>query len=170
MLSLENPKWNELSHAYGNASDIPALLRQLASFPAETSSNDEPWFTLWSSLCHQGDVYSASFAAIPHVIAALASNPQAASFNYFMLPASVEVARVQTGFTVPPDLELAYFESLKQLPTLVAAVARPGWEEPLSTSALAAIAAATGKHKIAELLLFLEPDLIPEVIEWVQSR
>ena len=169
MLSLENPKWNELSHAYGNASDIPALLRQLADFPAGTS-HDEPWFTLWSSLCHQGDVYSASFAAIPHVIAALAANPQAASFNYFLLPASIEVARVKTNFAVPLELELAYFESLKQLPALVAAIARLGWEEPLSTSALAAIAAATGKHDIAELLLFLEPDAIPETIEWAQSR
>lgn len=52
--------WSRLSHAYGPADDIPALLDQLASDPTS-----ERWTDLWSALCHQGSVYSASFAALP---------------------------------------------------------------------------------------------------------
>jgi hypothetical protein len=33
MLSLDDPRWNELQHAYGVASDIPALLSQLSELP-----------------------------------------------------------------------------------------------------------------------------------------
>jgi len=67
MLSLESPRWSELTHAYGCASDIPALLRQLMAV-SDANADEEPWFTLWSALAHQGDVYSASFAAVPHVV------------------------------------------------------------------------------------------------------
>ncbi|WP_445277460.1 hypothetical protein [Streptomyces sp. DSM 41033] len=52
--------WSQLSHAYGSAEDIPALLDQIASEPSP-----ERWNDLWSALCHQGSVYSASFAALP---------------------------------------------------------------------------------------------------------
>jgi hypothetical protein len=55
MLSLDSPRWNELQHAYGIASDTPSLLRQLLSLP-DSVGEREPWYTLWSSLAHQGDV------------------------------------------------------------------------------------------------------------------
>ncbi len=52
--------WNTLRHADGNASDVPALLASLSS-----DSPTDLWHELWSRLCHQGSVYSASFAALP---------------------------------------------------------------------------------------------------------
>ncbi|OKJ69627.1 hypothetical protein [Streptomyces sp. CB02261] len=52
--------WPRLSHAYGSAEDIPALLARIAS-----ESEPGLWNDLWSALCHQGSVYSASFAALP---------------------------------------------------------------------------------------------------------
>ncbi|MEV8623468.1 hypothetical protein [Streptomyces sp. NPDC051079] len=52
--------WPHLSHAYGSAEDIPALLARIASEP-----EPELWNDLWSALCHQGSVYPASFAALP---------------------------------------------------------------------------------------------------------
>jgi hypothetical protein len=57
MIDLDDPCWQKLSHAYGSAADIPELLRQLARETGRKPAYDsEPWFTLWSSLCHQGDV------------------------------------------------------------------------------------------------------------------
>lgn len=52
--------WTSLHHAYGAAGDLPALLNSLTPDPA-----DEVWGELWSRICHQGSVYSASFAALP---------------------------------------------------------------------------------------------------------
>jgi hypothetical protein len=55
MLSLNGPRWTYLTYTYGAATDIPALLKQLADFPPD-GSNDKPWFALWSALAHQGVV------------------------------------------------------------------------------------------------------------------
>lgn len=52
--------WSALKHAYGNAADVPALLARLSPDP-----DAGVWEELWSRLCHQGTVYSASFAALP---------------------------------------------------------------------------------------------------------
>ncbi|WNO73274.1 hypothetical protein [Streptomyces sp. AM8-1-1] len=56
--------WSQLSHAYGPADDIPRLLDDAESDPAGPA-----WDSLWSCLCHQGTVYSASFAALPRLAA-----------------------------------------------------------------------------------------------------
>lgn len=122
LLSLDNPRWLKLQHAYGSAANIPALLKQLANLPS-SEKNNEPWLSIWSALAHQGDVYSASFAAVPHVIDALASAPLKADFSYFQFPAWVEVCRVKNGVSIPEDIAPAYFESLSRLPALVAMVA-----------------------------------------------
>ena len=77
-LPLTSAKWAALTHAYGEASDIPDLLSELAE--AETLGNetaDEPMFTLWSSLCHQDNVYPASFAAVPHLVEIAAAKKDA---------------------------------------------------------------------------------------------
>jgi hypothetical protein len=52
--------WSSQKHAYGNAVDIPALLGKLTPDPQASV-----WEELWSRLCHQGTVYSASFAVLP---------------------------------------------------------------------------------------------------------
>jgi hypothetical protein len=52
--------WADLTDAYGSARDIPGLLERAVSDP-----RSEVWTELWSRLCHQGTVYSASFAALP---------------------------------------------------------------------------------------------------------
>jgi hypothetical protein len=51
--------WKALSHAYGEASGIPALIDELRTDPSDTV-----WQDLWSCLCHQGTVYSASYASL----------------------------------------------------------------------------------------------------------
>ena len=55
--------WRSLRHAYGDADDVPGFLRQLSPDPSHKA-----WGELWSRLCHQGTVYSASFAALPHLL------------------------------------------------------------------------------------------------------
>ena len=111
MLSLDSPRWSELEHAYGAASDIPALLRRLDTLPG-ADGEQEPWFSLWSALAHQEDVYSASFAAVPHVVKALAADPARADSAYFHFPAWVEICRCKNNVAVPEDLASAYFEAL----------------------------------------------------------
>lgn len=170
MLALDSPVWSELQHAYGPASDIPALLSQLSNFPDESEHLAEPWFGLWSALCHQGDVYSASFAAVPHIVAALATNPARATMSFFLLPASIEVARHERAAPLPASIESAYLAALAKLPALAASASRPQWAPEVCTSALAAVAAATGNHLLAQLIINVEASEIPEALEWLENR
>ncbi len=57
--------WSALRHADGNAADVPQLLSEMTP---DTQAN--VWGELWGLLCHQGTVYSASFAALPSLLAA----------------------------------------------------------------------------------------------------
>jgi hypothetical protein len=169
MLLLESPRWADLTHAYGPASDIPALLRVLEKLP-ECRGEEEPWFTLWSALAHQGDVYSASFAAVPYVVKALATDPARADSAYFQFPAWVEICRHRKGVTIPQDLKSAYDAALRQLPTLVAAAAAREWDSAFLRSALSAIAASKGHADVAEAVLELDSEVTREFMEWVRNR
>ncbi len=157
MLPLNSPRWSELRHAYGSAGDIPALLKQLEGFPS-SENNGEPWFALWSSLCHQGDVYPASFAAVPHIIGVLAMAPERADFSFFHLPAQIEIRRLRTNALVPDELREAYFSALRQIPVLVAAASARKWNNGFMTCALSAIAAAKGFPIEAEAIQELNPE------------
>ncbi len=167
MIELTEPSWSELTHAYGNASDIPELLRQLAQNPAPMRENDsEPWFTLWSSLCHQGDVYQASYAAIPHIVAIAKSSTGLLDFGFFQLPAAVEIARNnEQGPEISPALSDAYFEAISELRNEVAKRVDQAWDRPTLLSALSAIAISKGDHKVAEAILSFDDDIISKVID-----
>jgi hypothetical protein len=155
MLSLDSPEWTILQHAYGNASDIPDLLRQLEPLPS-SEGNAEPWFSIWSSLAHQGDVYTASFAAVPHVVRFLASHPSAAPSVYFQFPAWIEICRQRRAMAVPDDLSSDYFAALKMLESLVCAAASKDWDRDFLVSALSALAVSKGFPVIAEAIQELD--------------
>jgi hypothetical protein len=61
---LDRVNWARLKHAYGPATDVPAMLRELAGDGDASQAFDQ----LFTSLNHQGSVYSATSAAIPFLI------------------------------------------------------------------------------------------------------
>jgi hypothetical protein len=166
VLSLESERWSELQHAYGSAKDVPILLKQLHGLP-ESNGEAEPWFSIWSALAHQGDVYPASFAAVPHVVGALASAPSKAGEAFFQFPAWVEICRAKNQIKIPADLQDAYFESLAQLPGLAAQALGSRREPGFLACALSAIAASQGQHAIAEAVLEVSsPEVASQFLEW----
>lgn len=162
--------WKNLEHAYGSAENTPALLAQLASFPTETSYEQEPWFSLWSSLYHQGNIYSASFASVPEIVKHLASASQRATFSFFALPASIEITRAKNNLAIPADLSAAYFESIRALAPLAASLARSGSNPLVCRAAIAAFAVSIGQHGYAELVLEIPQEEIHEIFEWYWER
>jgi hypothetical protein len=63
--ALDDVPWADLRHAYGPATDTPGLLARLA----EGDVDDDTWEKLYSSIAHQGTVYSASARCAPFLIA-----------------------------------------------------------------------------------------------------
>ena len=158
MLALDDPRWAELEHAYGAAGDIPDLLRALEDSPGPTQNlDDEPWNSLWSRLCHQDDAYTASYAAVPHVvrIALTASGP--IDFSFLLFPTSVEIAR-KTGQApdLPSELTDAYLGAIASLVEVVRLHGDSAGDEAMDRSAAAALAVAEGDIEVA--LRLIDPD------------
>lgn len=169
MLDLDDARWGELEHAYGRASDIPALLRRLDGLPPSEGKR-EPWFSLWSALAHQGDSCSAAFAAVPHVVRVLSTAPVRADWVYFGFPAWVEICRQRNQASVPEDLFPAYAGALERLPSLIAAAAAREWNELELRTALSALAAAKGDADVAAAAGELTPKAAGEFLEWHANR
>ena len=168
MIPLNDAKWAALTHAYGSAADIPSLLKQAAAFPADTTGDSEPYFTLWSSLCHQGDVYPASYAAVPHFVSMLEANSQSAPWSILQLIVCIEIARSKNrGPALADDLSSPYVEALKRLPKAVAEMSCRTWDESFTRIAASAIAAAKGQAALAEAIMELEPEQIPQFMAMV---
>ncbi|MCB2136851.1 MAG: hypothetical protein KDE08_13045 [Rhodobacteraceae bacterium] len=167
MLELDSPRWQSLTHAYGTAKDTPELLRQLAQTtrPSE-GSESEPWNSLWSSLCHQGDAYDASYAAAPHIVEIACNSTGPLDFSFFMLPASIEIARCSgKGPLIPTDLETAYKESSQRLLACIARRISEPWDFSTLISAMSAQAAAKGFPKVAEVMSNLDEALVIRLID-----
>ena len=80
--------WARLGHAYGSAEDIPGLLAQARSGPDDRASGE-----LWSRLCHQGTVYSASYAALPELAAIARGRTAGQRFDLLVLAAAIVASR-----------------------------------------------------------------------------
>jgi hypothetical protein len=165
MLPLDDPRWAELQHAYGTAQDIPDLIRALASSAEQTKSyRDEQWFNLWSSLCHQGDVYTASYASVPHIVQIAIDTARPVDFSFFQLPAAVEVSRKRgRGPEIPDWIADGYQRAIARLADSVKRHCDEPWDKSTLLTAAAAQAVAKGHIDVAEALLNLDSDLIAKI-------
>ncbi|MCD5316322.1 hypothetical protein [Kineosporia babensis] len=93
--------WSRLRHAHGSAQDIPGRLEQLSTQPRA-----ELWNDLWSALCHQGEVYDASFAALPALARIAAGSDREPAVNAIVLAAAI-VAAAENPIEHPAQLQVA---------------------------------------------------------------
>jgi hypothetical protein len=165
MLPLDDPRWADLTHAYGPASDIPDLLRRLEATPGQKADyRDEPWFTMWSSLCHQGDVYTASYAALLHVVRIATEKLGPIAFDFFQLPAAIEVARTKgSAPAVPAFLAEGYRTGVASLMDCARVHSGDDWDQSMVLCVAAAQAVAKGHPATAEALMNLDDDWIAKI-------
>jgi len=167
VIPLESGEWGELTHAYGKASDIPELLRQLSLSPEPKSDyQHEPWYSLWSSLCHQEDVYTASYAAVPHIVEIGIKTAGAIDSGFFLLPASIEVFRNNgRGPEIPASLANDYFAGLQALHECAFRHTSDEWDSAMAQSVAAALTVAKGQLKLAEAFIRMDDDMIAKIVK-----
>jgi hypothetical protein len=59
---MEKVGWGKLSHAYGKASDVPLLLREVAAGSADAL------FKLGAAICHQGTLFAVTARVVPFLV------------------------------------------------------------------------------------------------------
>ena len=169
MLALDSSRWSELTHAYGSAKNIPALLSAAEPLPQCSSSKDEPYFGLWSALCHQGDVYAASYAALPHLVEIIRTSPGRLVVTLVDLVGCIEMARLQgRGPAIPDDLSASYTAALARLPDLAVLLLSEPRGEDECRAILSALAAAQGHPRLAAAISELTPEIAEQLLErWI---
>jgi hypothetical protein len=171
MLALDSPEWRVLKHCYGTAEDIPPLLTELAQYPSHAQYDDEPWHTLWSSLCHQSDIYPASFAAVPHILRLAAASPDQICSNYLLLPACIEASRLSgSAPAIPEHLAASYHSAIATLPGIVASCFDRAWDDDWVRTATAALCVAKGHGGLATAILDLTPDILERFSTWAHEE
>lgn len=170
MLELDSPRWGELRHAYRRADDIPQFLTELEAYPGAKGTMEdaraEPWFSLWSALCHQGDVYTASYAALPHLVRIGLTATERPPLDFFWLPTAVEIARRKPRSPqIPEGLASAYFAGLHNLHDLAHVCAAWEWDMVFSQAVAAALLVSKGHGPLAEAILALTPDVVKTLVD-----
>ena len=162
--------WEHLNHAYGNATNIPQLLAQLSAYPKEANYEEEPWFSLWSSLYHQGNIFSASFAAVPEIVKLILLAPECVTPSFFNLPSSIEIARQKSNLEIPIELLGSYQSAISELGKCALVCIQHNREEELTRAATAAFAVSAGQIEYAEMLLEITSEEVEETLEWYFAR
>jgi hypothetical protein len=146
-------------------------LRQLETYPLVRGADSEPFFSLWSALCHQGDVHTASYAASPIILSLAQAQPEKATYDYLLLPTSIEIARLTgRGPELRGDLSADYLGAVQSIPKIVGSFAASRLDETFALTCAAAIAVAGGHALQAEAILELEGNTAEEFLEWFSNR
>ena len=171
MLPLDSKEWAKLTHAYGPATDTPRLIADLATYPDHATYKDEPYFSLWSSLCHQGDIYSASYAAVPHIVDLAERATHRISHDFILLPVCIEIARgTKRKAEIPTALVDSYNNAILKLPGVAISFAKHtdgSWADVCS----AAVAVSMGNYKLGKAILELnDDDALDDFLLWQEER
>ena len=158
MLELGSSRWAQLRDAYGPASTVPDLLRALPSAPAPAPPEAQPWFDLWSRLCHQGDVYEASYAALPHIVAASRGRAPAERVEFLILAGAIAEGSCRTRAPrVPDDLRRAFLSAIDDSVPLALEALECADDADTIHALLSSLAALKGQPELAAGIAALEP-------------
>lgn len=157
MLDLSSKRWDELRHAYGNASDVPDLLRQLETAPPKENYQSEPWYSIWSSLCHQGDVFTATYAAIPHMVAIAKTKDARERLDYLHFVGYAEACRHhKRAPSLPPELKADYEAALRGAVEFFIGALKQEWGEEQTKVLLGGLASVRGYPRLGQAIIDLD--------------
>jgi hypothetical protein len=137
--------WRALEHAFGTAEDVPALLAAAARDRRQGHDEGSAWFVLWSALWHEGDAYSASLAAVPHLIRMAPEQLALQHYDALLLAASIELARLEGRAPGMPDgLQADYAAALEAGLALAEHMLPNAWDEGADAALRGSVAVFRG--------------------------
>ena len=159
-MDLDDPRWTGLEGGYRIPFDPRPLLGRLS----EPGDRAAIWSELWTGLYHQGDVGSASYASVPHLVESECARSQP-DWNAYALVASIDLARDGYGKNDPPPdwLKAEYEAAIGRLGRHATTVL-PASADPLVVrSALAVVALWKGHRHAARLLAEFDDQELAEL-------
>ena len=157
-LDPASPRWRELTQAYGAADDIPRLLQALAAVQDDVERT-ALWLGVWATLCPNGRVYTAAYAAVPHLLVITREQGTGERSAAIHVAAEVETSRHTPGAPpIPDDLVLGYATAIESLPAVVAELAAVPWSASMAQVMAAALLAGKRQPALARAILAIGDD------------
>lgn len=151
VISLDSPNWVELQDAYGSAERVPVLLRRLYTDPNDQDALNDAW----SSLCHQGTIYSASIAAMPHLVSVVANSTLRDRLGPLILVGGIAESLGMPGETLEADEPFEEYRR-KAVELLSESIKYASLMDDELRHALSSLAALLGASKLAKILSNLD--------------
>lgn len=132
--------------------------------------DETAWEELWNELHHQGDVGTASYAAVPQLVE-IHRNRNAPDWQTYALIGLIEICRKQGGNPELPDwLKDDYQAAWENVIALGCRDLPLATDETTVRSIIGAIALAKGIQPLGDLILTYSGDELSEMVErYLQS-
>jgi len=163
MLTLDDPKWKKLIGGYRVPYDASLALKAM-------ESGCLVWKELWNELHHQGDVDTASYAAIPQLVR-IATSASVRDWNFYGLVSMIEIERHRKRNPEVPDWLLPDYESAwHQLLPIALSDLKCQLDNITIQTILSVIAISKGNMKLGAFLADLDSSeldsLVDETLDW----
>lgn len=155
----DDPRWSDLIGGYGLAYDPRPALRAL-----EREEVSLIWEELWENLYHQGDVASASYAAVPEIIRIIGQTNKPDWNGYALISAIEEARHNERNPSIPKWLETCYHDAWQQIPKIASSHIAQASDAMLIRSILAALAHSKGQTDLGKIALYTQDELL-ELLE-----
>jgi hypothetical protein len=160
MLSLDDQRWKLLKGGYRVAFDATRALRELL----DRGSGQAAWDELWQNLHHQGDVDTASYAAVPHLVRVIEAAGEI-DWNGYALIATIEIERHRGRNPPLPDWLAAEYKAAWDLLLPLALRDFPRADNALAAQAiLGVLALCKGLRAIGEIVSHFDESEIDEIL------
>jgi hypothetical protein len=160
-LDLADKRWTSLLGGYR----IPYDPRRALSLLEGGENIPGAWDELWNELHHQGDIGTAAFAAVPHLVR-IHELRRVPDWNTYGLAAIVELARDRADNPqLPSDLSTFYDSAWNRLVDIGLEELSAANSPTLVTSIMAVVAIGKGLRTLGRLAIEFTEDERLELLE-----
>lgn len=160
MLPLEDPQWLDFIGGYQVRYDASGAIERLLNGPDRSAALEE----LENDLCHQGDLGTASYAAVPWLVEYIRRCPELDA-GVVGLVLTIEFGRPFQRQRMPAELQADYEKAIRQLPDIVSSKRTGQWDDRQVQVAASTLALSQGNRWSARTYYELDRAMLDHMIE-----
>lgn len=163
-MDLDNIIWRKLQGGYKMVYDASRPLKKLKTADRKDEMNaifDE----LWENLHHQGDVGTASYLAVPHLVK-ICIEKKSLDWNFIGLCVLIENSRLQEhNPELPDEFQDIYFEGLSRLENYLLLNFKNITDQNSIRLTLALFATINGLPNLGQAIELMDEDVLTDFLK-----
>ena len=163
-MDLDNKIWRRLQGGYKMVYDASRPLKKLKAAGRQEELK-VIFAELWENLHHQGNVGTASYLAVPHLVD-ICIEKKSLDWNFIGLCVLIENGRLEEqNPELPDEFQDYYFEALSKLENYLLINFKNITDQSSIRLTLALFATINGQPKLGRAIELLDEDVLPAFLE-----